>query len=619
MALPVPAHAIMTPLQQFPPNNPPFLPNVTTLPQLEQFKVMMASAIANESASKAQTNSLRIFAYNILSSNNWMNNAFADILQIAMDVMAFKLSTNSLSGSPQQDIYTVAEEACSLWSSNNVNMYPELRGMVPPQVLNAADQNSAYLADLKNKISAIYRSMGAPAPMPNAYGAPAVAYDPRMMRPAMPPTMNPAFGGYGMPISPGMGSNAGSNARDYTRQDNYMAGRDFRSEPRGNWRDNVEPTEDKRVKTVTKNDWSPSIDCPYRTMVDENLYNIQYIMGKNNNIIEIIERKGTEMDREAHRLTLIGGSVSINTSVSSTRFREDVRSLKNIDFGDIEEAHEGREEKTRKFLKVSEFVKPSRLVDAFRDDAIFCVLTNHSRNKAMVYREFATIITPIITKENYWYINETIAESTSFKDVVTAIEFLVDELKQITTEENEEIVEDKMFFIDRIDKFLTDVVNMFISCNMSIEGLSIDSFCGDVLDLPGHIGKKYGANFEVAFNNFEQDLLSSLFKSTSEEERNIVTSSLVDGYDDMHVSYIPATYSITSVNVHSKDLGITVGHEPLLIKDNMNPELYEIANSIFKQSTDYYPLINILMTKDGQRYFLYKGYIGIDAILIRKA
>lgn len=77
--IPFPTDYPIIPLQQY--QYPPFVPDVSRIPQeLQNIVPVVSQLLANEITNKAQSNNIRMLHYNIMSSNNWANNDFNNLV-----------------------------------------------------------------------------------------------------------------------------------------------------------------------------------------------------------------------------------------------------------------------------------------------------------------------------------------------------------------------------------------------------------------------------------------------------------------------------------------------------------------------------------------------------------
>lgn len=162
--LPVSAEFPVTPVTQYQANNPPFVPQVNILPEAQNILVHTAALVANEAGAYSGQSNPRMFCYNVLSSNNWANTAFAEVVKLACDYACLKTRSGQ-ANSPASVILECVREALALYTSAMVVNYPDLTRYMSPDAVASASNNSVILPNLKNNIAQMYSNSGSYDPM----------------------------------------------------------------------------------------------------------------------------------------------------------------------------------------------------------------------------------------------------------------------------------------------------------------------------------------------------------------------------------------------------------------------------------------------------------------------
>lgn len=214
----------------YPPGGPPCLPQIEVPPEVQPYLPQLAVDAANDLGAKATSSPLRMYCYNAASVNGWNNADYADLICTLAFMLVIEMRRGTYTH-PTQAISTVATTGTSLWVSEKLFQYPELKRLVTPQLINDATANVAALNNTRQEIAMIRNQlMGNQAPMaPVGYGASPQPAPPPYGPPGYPP---PGYGqapqaGYGQPGYPppgyGQPPQAGYGQQGYPPPPGYGA------------------------------------------------------------------------------------------------------------------------------------------------------------------------------------------------------------------------------------------------------------------------------------------------------------------------------------------------------------------------------------------------------------
>lgn len=140
------------PITQFGYSNPPFVPNIPLLREGNEILVPVCSIVANDAGISANKSPGRMYCYNLLSSQGWRNEAFAEVVKDAVDIAI--LRARSHGGQP--DIHDAVTQVLAFFTSNLILSIPELASAVSPkQVASSASNRQLYL-EIKGQIEMMY-------------------------------------------------------------------------------------------------------------------------------------------------------------------------------------------------------------------------------------------------------------------------------------------------------------------------------------------------------------------------------------------------------------------------------------------------------------------------------
>ena len=639
MALPARIDTILAPIVMYAPGSPPAQVMINTISELQAYVPALASALANDASGKSGANVARTLAYNMLTSNNWNNQEYTKAVQLAADILMLKLRKGNLQA-PYMGIEESAEQASSFYSSELTAIFPELRSYLSPQAIDAANQNMGVFNEVKREINSImhgynpqYSNQHPPQyqpPVDPRYQQPPFGIDQRTGFPMEQPGQyqgNPPMPMYdsytGRPISRGpvntyqpAGSSSDRWSEAMTKLDpsrfppatDSRYGNDTRTygsqeemPPQGNIFKMAHPIAEN--KTYKASDWKTTPAQKYRTMIPSEGAKAVYML-KDTAITEIIEIGEGAMDREKHKLVLVGNH-ELDNSSRQQAFVKDIAKFNKVTVNEVRESLN-----TTERVDLDCYLHKVVMMEPTLEDLILNTRIAHRREKTALYRSYCIIGNLEVCDEDYRSVIETLKTSKTFKQLAYSVKFMIS---------GGSINVDKLFYINQVNKILTKLINSFIGNNISIKGLIIEDFSEDIESLEDYLHNKYGKEYSNAFKSFEAESMEAMFDNCNDEMWDFLISSLKHAEDTMSLNLIPVPCTITSVSMSSSELQVNViGTDPLLIRESLYPELYVIAKSIFDHSSvsSLSTLENILVTQDGCKYRIYRGYLENNAYLI---
>jgi hypothetical protein len=98
--------------------------------QWQQYIPMIGQQCATIIANYSQRNPVRVFAYNLFSSNGWQNEPFIALVVFAIDYLSMLSETNQMRSDAQTTITQVCDDVVQGASVMNLNDYPALQQML---------------------------------------------------------------------------------------------------------------------------------------------------------------------------------------------------------------------------------------------------------------------------------------------------------------------------------------------------------------------------------------------------------------------------------------------------------------------------------------------------------
>lgn len=632
MKLPLPAHESIIPIIQYSPDSPPVMFNIPNVLQHVVYLIPnIISAVVNEAGMKANLNPIRRFAYNMLANNFWQNQEMYDVVKHVADSMCLNLK-KQLYRTLEASLSDSVDKVLSMYSSNLMFQYPELKSMVCQRTIDSAITNVGIFNNFKQECQAM---------MNTGHGN---MYDPRMQQQQLqvPPgytllsdgsmvptnrlqqqpmmnTQQQVPQGYQMlpngqiiPMQQ-MPQNMGGVYNPMLNQ--AVVGNNNSAWGNNSFNTNVnEPTVvgaiNDRFASRTESYHRPPVQQQYVQNVVEEEVEINH---------ELTIEGGTEMDRSKHTIAIVGNSYEVKSEERAkifTKSSNELSKVQNIDEDDDDSLSK-------------QYLYPNALFDTSLDSAILNGRSKQisiQKDKAFkqVFRSFNIITSPILSNTSVKAYVEAIKESSTLADIALKITSIGQSLSIVSkseTKSEEDInkAESAAIFLNQIDILLTEVINDFFKNKIGLE-LRIDSFSEDISDIPDYLRTKYGINYIKAYNAFEEELLSILFLEHDKSLVDSIMSDIQETIDIDNIGIIPINYSITYVPLTNKELGYNVEQDSVFIDRSNTPTLYKLAKSLInhKKLIDLNTVYDLLITSDGCIYKLYKSYVNTDMFLISK-
>ena len=154
MPLNVPYSHPIVPIVMYDPAMPPMLPPIAVPPQVQSIVPMVAVELINQLNLRATASPVRTAGYNLAVLNNFMNDEFRELLQLACQYCELKYKKGYIR-TPAEGIQESVRDILSMWLSNLVMIHPELKSACSPQIVNAAYQNAPVFQNLKVELQAM--------------------------------------------------------------------------------------------------------------------------------------------------------------------------------------------------------------------------------------------------------------------------------------------------------------------------------------------------------------------------------------------------------------------------------------------------------------------------------
>lgn len=615
---------------------PPFIPQIPRFANFQNQVIPMLTSYIVNILSNNLVSPGRIFVFNKASYSNWCSECLVDLTELGCIVLEIGQQRGIQIN--EQTIQQAAEQAVVMYVSREIVTNDQLRVASGSHATEAAYQNVQQLNSYIQQINisnapagAMGGGMGGGMGYSQPMGAPMQQQHIHNRHVPQPPhrgNQNLQSG-----ISRGSGGvTLGTNNQPAASVSPVDQSRHFVRHTRQDRQNEVaQQAVYVEPKVVTKDDWKPSAAQYHRRFVNKLTDVESYGLDDAGNVIQYVEKKlENPVDRDKHRLvTVLGQSFHLNTNVREQRIGASVDKLTRVKEIDLRTSNEESPGYEDTYQEVVKYVYPKLISDVFLDSAIFSGRVHQLENQGIsaveAYRCFAIIYKPQFTKENCTPILNSLSKYKTFSSLADAMRDTGGRMQERFNNTQDDDVrfdnQDAVLYINSLDVMLTEFINSFLKNNLSLAKLRIESFVEDVDSLHDHLDKHLSARYAAAFKAFEfgvmRDMLSAPDDATEKGLLNILTNA--EGEPISNFGFIPVSYSFTYLNVLSTELGLdNLTTEAVLIREQDSVVLFDVAESLFKQSEAYTvaPMYNLLITQDQRVYKIYKGFLSTNSYLI---
>jgi hypothetical protein len=630
LTLPVPADRVLYQPMQYSARNPPCVPVIETTYQ--HLLPEIAASLANEAGIRAGDHAARVFCYNLISSNNWNNQHFSDLVKMVIDMCRIELDRRRID-TIEQGLSTSISRALSYYTSYLVGLYPDLQSMITPQIFNAVEQNRQAIVDFNRHVSNLNEKENAvnngwnnqplmqviqtpqgPVQVTATQAGDGNMYwvDQRGMNYGI--VQQPQPYPQGMSMRPGMMPQVTAPAvmmpppmqHNFPPQQNYPRNSTFGNNqpPMNNtfnsWanRNNnmSNPTTDvlgdrfeKRLKNSYNVDPVPEqVEVPVAKEKPK-----QTILGV---------RGGSEMDRSKHVINVLVDDAIVNLEPRYMNYMGSVDAF-NKTLVDNQSA-----DQTLVYDAPILAISGKDVVSLARATHLELLKESPDRTEG-VFRCFFTVIESIVTDEDMTTYTDILRQQTTCTNLAIKLRSLASSLDTSPEARKKNIK--KLTFLKTIDRVLTKWVNDFLDRKV-VNGIEIGSFASDIPSLQGYIRKTYGEVHARAVADFEEKIVRCFSLYPLEDCKAMYQSDLRLA-DGIYATPIFSYQSVTLVPLMDEELGFILDHNGVLeISLEISPTLYTVVRSLRKHRSlikdgkddELTTLEDLLVTADNVRYRL---------------
>lgn len=190
--LPYPIDRLLVPPQRPTPGQLHFQLTIPCHPNLTQWLPLLGTAAIDAIQAKAQDNALRVFLYNQLSNNNYMNNDFLSFCKSLSQYVEMMMARGAYRD-VQSAIFDGAPKIAEMYTAENLRTFPALQQVVDPALIQRCQMTMQLTQQYANELAQYQRQQS----MPQQSG-----YNPYQAGPSYSPPA-PSGGFYGPPSTGG--------------------------------------------------------------------------------------------------------------------------------------------------------------------------------------------------------------------------------------------------------------------------------------------------------------------------------------------------------------------------------------------------------------------------------
>lgn len=644
-------------------SGPPVVPNVPIPQQLIHTVPYIAHAIANEAAAKSTMHPGRVFTYNLIANNNFMNNEFSAAVAIGAELLVLGMAKN-IYRSPEEGVNDASSKGLGIFTSMCILSNPSIQQSVQVDILNDARNNVAVYQQMQQEINAIRSGQVIQQPQqmgfnqyPQQVGGTqfgqgfntGFVQQPNMY--SQPPQQQ-NFRNFGSSSqSPNLSINTVSN---FTPVNVATATSSLRSYGNAGVQPVAQPLAFNQPATTPAPTQVPVIVDTVGTSMTSNLewvpnekqfYPVTISPKTQAHDIRVIEEDGkifkisvarqlkeNEMDRAQHTIEHFGtdyvGVLPMAYSTRTEAIHENTRGFIQVTGNDIVKAKESLDNPTdsepdaeleKKLAQINSFVSPTWLIDSSINSLITSSrvkqIKANGSDAGSIYTVYGIYGDPVVVvpSVDYRAMFDKLANSSTFVEVLDVIDTLVNKLGKTTSD---------VYLAMRIEEYMTAVINRVLKNNLSIPKLKITSFKEDIKSLADFIGRKYSVVHKEVFQEMEDNIIKLVFGGYHASECESLTEAFVDDEDrdSVTVEFLISNYSFTQLAFHSSELNVKPFEACASLVDSSTPILYQIATALLKQERESKSVIyrRFLITSDDVIFEISKGWLTKNAITVTR-
>lgn len=566
-------------------NYPPYVPeNILVQPEIKNYLPQICGLIINEVVTNVNKNRTRLLLFNLVSENYYRNDVYREIVE---------LTTGFIYTEVRKGKYRTFESAvsdcisriCSLYSSYLVFKYPQIKPLIPSELINAALQNIQSFNNLKEEVRAMFAHNNNYPPqnyVNNTYTGGGMVQSNQMHYGNQMPHIASNTAGASMFVDQRQFIVRADNQLSGTREERYSK--------------LIKP--DQREMNYPNGNISRNVEQEYSTPKPDNELHLK---------TEVLEMQHSCESKFANsQVSFLSNSVHFNNEARSSKHWSSINDLSN--------------EKLAEDCSNNFYLKPTVLLETNIDNAVISGrIKQYEIQKNAINENLFRVIT-ILT--NPFFSTYNLTEYHRVLQTCNNFEGLIGKIRSIgmalSKHNDKEYITAVITYLNVIDQNLTNLINDFLRNKINID-VSIEGFCEDAVNLKLYLYNK-DSLYAEAYETFEQEIINSMFTELDEETLTLEAEEM-QVPEGLNFYLFPVMHTLTYTFLNNKELGMKIGDSLYSIDVKRSPSLYKLVSGLFKQKkeNEINSAVDYLITIDNFRYKLYKDSCKEKIYYIRKA
>lgn len=522
-------------------NRPLFVPFVGGLPpQVQELVPYMATALANEFITKAETNAARMFTFNQMSDRGWNNQEFASAVEL-MAAGSIMYIQRGVVPNVQSAISVLADQIANWITAKNALGFLMQYNLFDQQTLLAA-QNLSYEFDqfMATVSGGVQQQQPIQQRMP---------FNPNTAQlgmsggyPGMTGVSNAGMKSFGnKPREPLNRWSQGTNIPNNSMPGPFTPAPQQRNMPF--------VTQPPAIKTLSEKAATLFSTQPSKGLVEE-----KQDMSNSRNIHDEYLDEEESMDRNQHRLF----GIPIDTVGTKEKILESA-----VAFGHLTKSMEDDprdpDSMVGEFrqLELKEYQMSNDIVSTGIREAIRIAeyrLMEAKDKKPYLYVTKARIMRPIICGDDLT--SRILAICGNRLEPLVTFDKFMSMTRDLIRNDSKNPAE--LLMITQLDLLLSREVNHILQDILGIKDLSIDSFLGDVSELRSIVQSDYGDMYANALTGFLDEFVRYLtagFKEYNEAYKQFSVEIFSEA-EQAVTTIIPRNYDIIHIDLFAREINM---------------------------------------------------------------
>lgn len=344
----------------------------------------------------------------------------------------------------------------------------------------------------------------------------------------------------------------------------------------------------------------------------------RYLKRVDGKIVEAFMRdnvaKETEMERSKHEIKYFDKTYSAESVVRREQYQQSAEELTVAKYQVIPDE---TKPDLNKHVRIEPIISSELNIEEALNTATLnsIVLNPDNDDNLVTLRSFTIILNPIFSPDIPKSFTPLVKGIKTFKE-------LADKLNTVSKNTVLGTPKDKdnaLIVVSQINRRLTEIVNDYLKIAFNTE-VRISSFAEDGGSIVDYFKDNLDGVYYKAILKLEKQVLTAIIPSIEDEEITEILTELQIP-EGIQATINPETVSITTLPITDDELGFELDkYEPVLIDERNEPSLYKLACSLIehKDQAGINTITDILLTRDGVRYRLYKDMVEDSQFYIMK-